>query len=76
VKKIYRFWGGSEILNTFGKPVAKAMLYEPDKISGVIERDLLRKKKILLTYLKNDDPYFTHRELQRVLYRKSYPDAQ
>lgn len=75
-KKTFRFWGGSEILNPFGKPVAKAMLYEPDDISGVIERDLLRKKKILLPYLKNDDPYFTHRELQRVLYRKSYPNTQ
>jgi predicted amidohydrolase len=66
--KTYRFWGGSEILNPFGKHIAKAILYEPDEIFGVIEKDLLRKKKILLPYLKNDDPYFTHRELQRILY--------
>lgn len=72
----YRFWGGSEILNPFGKPVASAVLYEPDEISGVIERDLLRKKKILLPYLRNDDPFFTYRELQRILYRKIYPDSQ
>jgi len=76
VRTTYRFWGGSEILNSFGKPVANALLYEPDEISGVIERDLLRRKKILLPYLRNDDPYFTHRELQRVLYRKIYPDSQ
>jgi predicted amidohydrolase len=63
-----RFWGGSEILNPFGKHIAKAALYEPDEIFGVIEKDLLRKKRILLPYLRNDDPYFTHRELQRILY--------
>ncbi len=72
----YRFWGGSEILNPFGKLVSSAMLYKPDEISGVIERDLLRKKKILLPYLRNDDPFFTYRELQRVLYRKIHPDSQ
>jgi len=66
----YRFWGGSEIINPFGKIIATANLYEPDEISGDISRDILRKKKILLPYLRNDDPYFTHRELQRILYEK------
>ncbi len=64
----YRFWGGSEILNPFGQHVANAKLYETDEIFGDIGRDLLRQKKILLPYLRNDDPYFTHRELQRILY--------
>jgi len=67
----YRFWGGSEIVNPFGQPEAKAKLYEPDTISAGISRDILRRKKILLPYLRNDDPYFTLRELQRVLYGKS-----
>ena len=66
----YRFWGGSEIINPFGQVVAKAAYYEPDVISEEIERDLLRKKKILLPYLRNDDPFFTHRELNRILYEK------
>ena len=66
----YRFWGGSEILNPFGRHIANATLYETDEIFGEIERDLLRQKKILLPYLRNDDPYFTHRELQRILYGK------
>ena len=64
----YRFWGGSEIVNPYGKVDAKAALYEPDRISGEISRDLLRQKRILLPYLRNDDPYFTHRELERILY--------
>lgn len=67
---IYRFWGGSEIVNSFGHPIAKAALHEPDEIFGDISRDLLRRKKILLPYLRNDDPYFTHRELHRILYQK------
>ena len=66
----YRFWGGSEIINPYGKTEAKAALYEEDQISGEISRDLLRQKRIALPYLRNDDPYFTHRELERILYEK------
>ncbi len=64
----YNFWGGSEIVNPFGSQIAKAALYEEDVIFADISRDLLRRKKILLPYLRDDDPYFTHRELQRILY--------
>lgn len=64
----FRFWGGSEIINPFGLQIAKAAPYETDQISAEISRDLLRKKKILLPYLRNDDPYFTLRELRRILY--------
>jgi predicted amidohydrolase len=66
----YKFWGGSEIINPYGKAAAKAALYEPDQISCEISRDLLRQKRILLPYLRNDDPYFTHRELKRILYKE------
>jgi predicted amidohydrolase len=68
----YRFWGGSEIINPFGQQVAKAAYHEPDIIFSEISRDLLRQKKILLPYLRNDDPYFTHRELQRILYSEKW----
>jgi predicted amidohydrolase len=67
--QVYRFWGGSEIVNPFGQPIVKAALYQPDMISATLSRDILRRKKILLPYLRNDDPYFTHRELGRILYR-------
>ena len=66
----YKFWGGSEILNPFGQVLAQADMYKPDEISGELSRDILRQKKILLPYLRNDDPYFTHRELQRILFDK------
>ena len=66
----FRFWGGSEIINPFGQRIAQACLYEQDEIYAVIDKDMLRKKKILLPYLRNDDPYFTQRELTRILYSK------
>ncbi len=66
----YRFWGGSEIMNPFGQIIVQAKMYEPDEIHAVLSRDLLRQKKILLPYLRNDDPYFTYRELNRILYEK------
>jgi predicted amidohydrolase len=68
-KLSFRFWGGSEIINPFGQQIAKAALYEPDEIFAEISKDLLRRKRILLPYLRNDDPYFTHRELQRILFK-------
>jgi len=74
-RQTYRFWGGSEIINPFGQQIAKAALYEPDEIFEEISRDLLRQKKILLPYLRNDNPYFTHRELQRILYDKKLIDT-
>jgi predicted amidohydrolase len=66
--KTYKFWGGSEILNPFGKHLVKAALHKEDTIFAELEKDILRKKKILLPYLRNDDPYFTYRELQRILH--------
>lgn len=73
-KETFTFWGGSEIINPFGQQMAKAALYEPDMISGEISRDLLRQKRILLPYLRGDDPYFTHRELHRILYGRGGND--
>ena len=68
-----RFWGGSGIVNPFGQEEAKAAMYEEDELIGEISRDLLRRKKIILPYLRGDDPYFTHRELDRILYGKLKP---
>lgn len=64
----FRFWGGSEIINPYGQPIANADLYQPDTIDADLSRDLIRKKRIALPYLRNDDPFFTHRELGRILF--------
>ncbi len=74
INKSYRFWGGSEIINPFGQQIYKAKLYEPDLIMGEVSRDFIRRKKILLPYLRNDDPYFTNRELERILFKKPGTD--
>lgn len=66
----FRFWGGSEIINPFGQAIVTAALFDPDAIFARISRDLIRTKRIVLPYLRNDDPYFTHRELERILYKK------
>jgi predicted amidohydrolase len=66
----FRFWGGSEIINPYGQPIANAELYNPDMIDANLSRDLIRKKRIALPYLRNDDPFFTHRELRRILFGK------
>ncbi|BBO91543.1 nitrilase-related carbon-nitrogen hydrolase [Desulfosarcina ovata] len=66
----YRFWGGSEIINPFGHRIVTGSLYNPDVIYAEISRELVRRKRILLPYLRNDDPYFTHRELGRILFDK------
>ena len=66
----FNFWGGSEIINPFGQQIAKAALHKEDEIFAEISKDLLRRKKILLPYLRDDDPHFTYRELQRILHDK------
>jgi predicted amidohydrolase len=63
------FWGGSEVIDPYGRNLAKAKMYQPDYITATVSRGLVRKKRILMPYLKNDDPYFTLRELNRILTR-------
>lgn len=63
----FSFWGGSEIINPFGQEVVRARLHEVDEIGAVIDREMLRQKRIVLPYLRNDDPHFTQRELERIL---------
>ena len=59
---------------SFGQAIITAALFDPDTIFAEISRDIVRKKRILLPYLRNDDPYFTHRELGRILYGKPNPE--
>jgi predicted amidohydrolase len=74
IDKSSQFWGGSSIINPFGLEICKAKFYETDMIIGDVSRDILRRKKILLPYLQNDDPFFTQRELGRILFKKSALD--
>ena len=69
-RKTYHFWGGSEVVNPYGQVVAQALLDREDTIYADLERYILRQKRIILPYLRNDDPFFTFRELRRILFDK------
>lgn len=71
IENKYRFWGGSSIINPFGQEIYKAKQYDEDMIMGGVTKDFIRRKKILLPYLRDDDPYFTQRELNRILHEKN-----
>ena len=73
IDKVYGFWGGSEVVNPFGQVITKAAYHKTDVIIAEVARELVRRKKLLLPYLRNDDPYFTYRELHRILYEKKGP---
>lgn len=70
----FRFWGGSEIIDPFGCPISSAEYYKEASISAELSTDLIRKKRISLPYLRQDDPYFTHRELTRILFKEDDTD--
>lgn len=66
--RTFNFWGGSSAYDPFGEKIGECPLYEKENMDVVISRDIIRKKKVLLPYLRDDDPYFTHRELTKILY--------
>jgi predicted amidohydrolase len=65
----FNFWGGSAIYDPFGSKIAECSFDDIEILDVAISRDILRKKKVLLPYLRDDDPYFTHRELTEMLYK-------
>lgn len=64
----FNFWGGSAIYDPFGSKIAECSFDDEEILDVTISHDILRKKKVLLPYLRDDDPYFTHRELTKMLY--------
>lgn len=73
IDKVYSFWGGSEVVNPFGQVIAKAAYHKTDEIITDVSRELVRRKRLLLPYLRNDDPHFTYRELRQILYQEKEP---
>jgi len=54
----------------FGQQIAKTALHKGDETFAELLKDLVHRKKILLPFLRSDNPYFTYLELQRILYEK------
>ena len=65
------FWGGSEIVDPFGKRIAKAKYYEEDFIAGNIALDAVRRKRAAAPLLRDEDIDLTVNELLRIRERPS-----
>lgn len=60
------FWGGSEILDPFGRRLAKGRYYEEDFITAELSLDLVRRKRIASPLLRDEDLDLTINELMRI----------
>jgi predicted amidohydrolase len=60
------FWGGSEILDPFGREVAKAKYYEEDFILGEVSLESVRRKRAMAPLLRDEDIDLTINELLRI----------
>lgn len=65
------FWGGSEILDPFGKRVAKGKYYEEDFIVGEVSLEMVRRKRSASPLLRDEDLDLTINELMRIRERPS-----
>ncbi len=60
------FWGGSEILDPFGRRLAKGRYYEEDFITAELSLDLVRRKRVASPLLRDEDLDLTINELIRI----------
>lgn len=60
------FWGGSEILDPFGRRIAKGRYYEEDFITAELSLDAVRRKRTIAPLLRDEDLDLTINELVRI----------
>ena len=60
------FWGGSEIIDPFGRRLAKGRYYEEDFITTELSLDMVRRKRIAAPLLRDEDIDLTINELLRI----------
>ncbi|MBI3303098.1 MAG: carbon-nitrogen hydrolase [Deltaproteobacteria bacterium] len=60
------FWGGSEILDPFGRRLAKGRYYEEDFITAELSLDTVRRKRVASPLLRDEDIDLTINELLRI----------
>src|SRR3546814_13862288 len=61
-----RFWGGSRILDPFGREIARAG-DGPALITGIIDHDDVRLARFRLPPIRDADPGFVYADLGRLL---------
>jgi len=60
------FWGGSEIVDPFGRSVAKAKYYEEDFLVAEVGLESVRRKRTMAPLLRDEDIDLTINELMRI----------
>jgi predicted amidohydrolase len=60
------FWGGSEIVDPYGRRVAKGKYYEEDFVVGEIALEAVRRKRTVSPLLRDEDIDLTINELMRI----------
>ena len=60
------FWGGSEILDPFGRRTVKAKYYEEDVVVGGVTLESVRRKRTMAPLLRDEDIDLTINELVRI----------
>ncbi len=67
------FWGGSEILDPFGRRIIKAKYYNEDFIVGEVALESVRRKRTMAPLLRDEDLDLTINELMRI---RGRPDSR
>lgn len=60
------FWGGSEIIDPFGRRLAKGRYYEEDLLVAELSLETVRRKRVVSPLLRDEDVDLTMRELSRI----------
>ena len=60
------FWGGSEMIDPFGRRITKAKYYEEDFVLGEVALESVRRKRTIAPLLRDEDLDLTINELMRI----------
>ena len=60
------FWGGSEIIDPFGRCLVKAAYYEEDYVTADLEVEAVRRRRLAAPLLRDEDVDLTINELLRI----------
>ncbi len=65
------FWGGSQIVGPAGETLSSAPLFTEDLITGIVDRNELRRARRFSRHFLDDSPEFTIQQLKSTLKRNT-----
>ena len=68
------FWGGSEVVDPFGRRVVKANYYDEDFVIAEIALESVRRKRTMAPLLRDEDIDLTINELLRIRERPAHTE--